>query len=185
MPQTPPITESMREYAREHPDSWLYLVDPAYDTATDPPAEAVIGAYRIHPDGTLDPDFQANEQYQPSELAASPLVPSNELEQVLLDVASGQATESDLPPAVLAGEILLYATHAADSTIYTAEMSDGAHLVPACTSAARVPTGWPSYRTVPGSAIPALLDGRDLGLNLDDAVQAVIPHQLLNRSVES
>ncbi|GAB2760707.1 type VII secretion system-associated protein [Salinifilum aidingensis] len=182
MPHIPPITDAMRTYAREHPDSWLYLVDPAHQDDPDPPAHAVIGAYRIRPDGALDERFHANDAYRPSELASARLEPSTELERVLLSISDGQAAEDALPAAVLRDRVLLYAASPADTTVYTAEMSDGTHLVPACTSPARVPASWPASRTVPGRALPDLLDGRDLGLNLDDPIQAVIPHRLLREA---
>src|SRR5437016_9523139 len=44
----PPITEQMREQARQTPGSWLYIVDPGYeDAGDDVPPEGVVGAYRI------------------------------------------------------------------------------------------------------------------------------------------
>ncbi|MHA6801587.1 type VII secretion system-associated protein [Bounagaea algeriensis] len=185
MPHSPPITDAMRAYAREHPDSWLYLVDPAYQEDPDPPPHAVLGAYRIRPDGAVDERFHANDAYRPSELASARLEPSTALERVLLRISDGRSAEDALPAAVLDDQVLLYAAAPADTTVYTAEMSDGTHLVPACTSHARVPTFWPACRPVPGHALPALLNGHDLGLNLDDPIQAVIPYRRLREAAET
>ncbi|MCI2419662.1 type VII secretion system-associated protein [Saccharopolyspora sp. K220] len=178
--RTPPITDEMREHAKQNPNSWLYIADPGYaDGDAEVPPEGVVGAYRIDADGEIDEDFQFNDQYQPSELAANQQEPTNALEEVLARIAAGQLPESDLPAAVLDAEVLLYATSEADDMLYTAEMSDGSQLVPACTSPSRVPADWPGFRRVPGRVLPDLLDGLDLGLNLHDAIQAVIPNSVL------
>lgn len=179
-PDAPPITEQMREQARQTPGTWLYIVDPGYqDTGEEVPPEGVLGAYRIDDDGEIDEEFQHNDQYVPSELTFEMLEPTNELERVLQRIAGGEAPDDDLPPAILEAEVLLYAAGEDEDAIYAAEMSDGSQLVPACTSASRVPESWPAHRTVPGRILPELLGGLDLGLNLDDSVRAVVPHSVL------
>jgi hypothetical protein len=179
----PPITEQMREHARQNPNSWLYIADPGYAAEEgDVPPEGIVGAYRIDPEGEIDEDFQFNDQYVPSEMTANPLEPSNELERVLVEIAAGQRAEDDLPPAVLDAELLLYAPEQDDRMVYSAEMSDGSRLVPACTSEQRVPEDWPGFRRVPGNWLPDVLDGLDLGLNLHEAIQAVIPNAVLART---
>jgi hypothetical protein len=177
----PPISAEMREHAKQNPNSWMYIADPGYatDGDEDVPPEGVVGAYRIDDNGEIDENFQFNDGYQPSELTANQQEPTNPLEEVLARIAAGQLPESTLPAAVLDAEVLLYAPSAEDTMIYTAEMSDGSQLVPACTSVSRVPADWPGFRRVPGEVLPELLDGLDLGLNLHDAIQAVIPNSVL------
>jgi hypothetical protein len=176
----PQITDYMREQAKQNPNGWLYIVDPAYeDSGEEVPPEGVMGAYYIDANGEIDEEFHHNEQYQPSDLAFDLPEPTNELEQVLHQIATGAAPDSDLPPAVLGSDLLIYAPDDGELAIYAAEMSDGSRLVPACTSVSRVPESWPGYRTVPGRALPELLNGLDLGLNLDDGVRAVIPNSVL------
>lgn len=185
-PGPPPITDEMREQAKQTPDSWLYIVDPGYEEeAADIPPEGVVGAYRIDSEGQIDEDFQFNDEYQPSEQAFTIPDPTNDLEELLNRIASGEAPQETLVPAVLESDLLLYATEDDDPeepSIYAAEMSDGSQLVPACSSSARVPEDWPAYRTVPGRNLVELLNGLDLGLNLDDAVRAVIPNGVLNEA---
>jgi hypothetical protein len=176
----PPISAEMREHAKQNPGSWLYIADPGYATSGEEvPPEGIVGAYRIDADGEIDEDFQFNDRYQPSEMATDRPEPSNELEQVLAEISAGRLDESALPPAVLDAEVLLYAPNAEDRMLYTAEMSDGSQLVPACTSVSRVPADWPSFRRVPGTALPEVLGELALGLNLHEAVQAVIPSSVL------
>ncbi|MGP4016803.1 type VII secretion system-associated protein [Saccharopolyspora sp. 5N708] len=179
----PPITAEMREHAKQNPNSWLYIADPGYaDDDQEVPPEGVVGAYRIDHDGEIDENFQFNDRYQPSEMMANQQEPTNALEEVLARIAAGQLPESALPTAVLDAELLLYAPSATDRMIYTAEMSDGSRLVPACTSVSRVPGDWPGFRRVPGHLLPELLGGLDLGLNLHEAIQAVIPNSVLVQS---
>ncbi|WP_019856386.1 type VII secretion system-associated protein [Actinopolyspora mortivallis] len=173
----PQITDEMREQAKRTPDSWLYIVDPAYEAAGENvPPEGVVGAFRIDANGEIDEDFHPNEEYEPK---APTIDPVNELERVLERISTGNAPETELPTAVLAGEVVLYAEHDGDEDLYEAELDDGSRLVPACTSEQRVPEDWPSHRTVPGDQLPRLLGGIDLGLNLDDPIRAVIPYDML------
>ncbi|GAB3546551.1 hypothetical protein J2S53_002917 [Actinopolyspora lacussalsi] len=182
-PYAPQITEEMREQAKQTPNSWLYIVDPAYEASGENvPPEGVVGAFRIDESGEIDERFHPNDEYEPG---TSTFEPSNELERVLQLIATGHASESELPAAVLAGELLLYAEEDDEDALYEAELDDGSRLVPACTSVNRVPEDWPSYRTVAGARLPELLDGLDLGLNLDDPVRAVIPHDMLTQSPAS
>lgn len=177
---SPPISDQMREQAKQTPNSWLYIVDPGYETdGDDIPPEGVVGAYRIDDQGEIDEDFHHNDEYVPSEFTGPIPDPTNELERVMHRIAHGEAPETDLPPAVLDAEVMVYAPDPDDTSVYAAEMSDGSQLLPACTSADRVPSSWPGYRIVPGHLLPQVLNGLDLGLNLDDPIRAVIPHGVL------
>ena len=131
--------------------------------------------------GEIDEDFQFNDEYEPSDVSIDMPEPVNELERVLQRIAGGEAPEDELPPAVLAAEVLLYDPENGEGelAVYAAELDDGSQLVPACTSQERVPQSWPGTRRVPGDALPELLAGLDLGLNLDETVRAVIPHSTL------
>lgn len=182
----PPITEQLREHARQNPGTWLYIVDPGYsDDEGEVPPEGVVGAYRIDERGEIDEDFQFNDGYVPSPLATDRPEPTNALEAALERISTGQAPEAELTAAVLAGEVLLYSPDPEERSVYAAEMSDGSQLVPACTSVSRLPADWPGYRRVAGRDLPEVLQGLDLGLNLDDAVQAVIPYGVLLRAATS
>ena len=180
MPKPPPITAQMREYAKEHPSTWLYIVDPGYEAqGENVPQEGIVGAYRIDANGEIDEEFAFNDKYQPSDLDSGQPEPANELERVMQQISTGELPESALPPAVLNADLLLYAPSEEDNQVYAAELSDGSQLVPACTSTAHIPADWPGYRQVPGRLLPELLGDLDLGLNLNSAVQAVIPNRVL------
>ena len=155
----PPITAQMREHARQNPGTWLYIVDPGYsDDEGEVPPEGVVGAYRIDEHGEIDEDFQFNDEYEPSELTFALPDPVNDLERVLQRIAGGEGHEDELPPAVLAADVLLYDPENGEGepAVYAAELDDGTQLVPACTSPERVPEAWPGTRRVPGAALPEL-----------------------------
>lgn len=179
----PPITDEMRAHAEQNPNSWLYITDPGYAAdGGEVPPEGIVGAYRIGPDGEIDEEFQLNDRYEPSAMVTERPEPTNELERVLVEIAEGRMSDSELPAAILDAELLLYAPSVDDAMLYTAEMSDGSQLLPACTSPGRVPEDWPGFRRIPGSALPELLNGLPLGLNLHEAVQAIIPHSVLEQT---
>lgn len=185
VPPGPPITDQMREQARATPNSWLYIVDPAYqDSGDDIPPHGIMGAYHIDDNGEIDEQFHRNDSYEPSDLVFELPEPTNSLEQLLNQIALGTSADTELPAAIIAAEVLLYtsgedAAGEDEAALFAAEMSDGSQLVPACSSMSRVPEDWPGYRRVPGHRLPELLGGLDLGLNLDDGVRAVVPHSLL------
>ncbi|HEY8371760.1 MAG TPA: type VII secretion system-associated protein [Pseudonocardiaceae bacterium] len=71
-PTPPAITPEMRERARSQPNSWLLVVDPAYDLSGGIPGTAVIGRYRVDGNGEITGDFIPNASYRPLTSAASP-----------------------------------------------------------------------------------------------------------------
>lgn len=177
----PTITDEMREHAKQNPDGWLYIVDPGYESSgeDDVAPEGVVGAFPIDANGEIRDEFQHNSEYQPSDLVAPSPEPTNDLERLLNEIIEGEKEESELPAAVLAADLLLYSPAEEDESIYAAELSDGSELVPACTSAGRVPEDWPGYKTIAGQDLLDLLGGLDLGLNLHEGVQVVIPNGIL------
>lgn len=182
----PPITDEMRERAKQNPDGWLYIVDPGYEgNEGDVPPEGVIGAFQIDSNGELLEEFHHNDQYEPSPMAQATPDPTNDLERLLNRIVAGEAEDAELPPAVLAAEILIYSPSEDDGSVYAAELTDGSQIVPACTSAGRVPDDWPGFRVVPGHALPQILGGLDLGLNLHEGVQVIVPNQVLVETAEA
>ncbi|MGH3627309.1 MAG: SseB family protein [Sciscionella sp.] len=60
----PAITDRMRSDARANPNSWLYIVDPAYTDAPDIPDWAVVGAYPVNEFGEIEEGFRRNDDYR-------------------------------------------------------------------------------------------------------------------------
>lgn len=67
-PVVPPVTDELRERARESPNSWIYSVDRAYDAEGTVPPYAILGAWPVDAHGELGA-FTANVGYRPSPAA--------------------------------------------------------------------------------------------------------------------
>lgn len=180
---TPPeITPQMRANALANPNTWLYVIDPAFDADADIPPWGVVGAYPVNARGEIDAAFRRNTEYRPSPVALRAPGPANDLEQALWRVRSGELDQSALPGAVLAATLLVYATSAQDSAVTGFPAPHGGVVVPACTSAARVPAAWPGWREVAGRDLVPLLQGHPLVLNPAGPVSAMLPAEHLRRA---
>jgi SseB protein N-terminal domain len=174
----PRITEQMRASARANPNTWLYVVDPAFDEDTEVPPWGVVGAYPVNARGEIDAAFRRNTAYRP---AAERAVESD-LERTLALMAAGRADQMLLPGAVLRAPLLLYATSPHDRAVTGFPTRHGTVMVPACTSPARVPAAWPGWRTVTGRELLPLLHGFPLVVNPAGPVSAMIPAAHLQRA---
>lgn len=186
-PDPPEITQDMRASAKQNPNSWLYVMDPAFEAGDDVPDWGVIGAYPVDSNGDIEPDFRPNEQYLPSPQALNLPLPTNELERLMQLVHTKHEPTSVLPPAILKATLYVYAdtpdtgdadgesTGAAPEELSGFEDEAGRVLVPACTAEHEVPASWPGSRALTGRELLPLLGDRPLALNPNGAVTAVVP----------
>lgn len=177
MPETPAprITARMRASATANPNSWLYVIDPAFDADADIPPWGVVGAYRVDRGGEIDSTFRRNTEYRPSPAALRMPAPATELEALLQLVKAGHRDEAGLPAAVLRARLLLYADGPGDRSVTAFPDRDGRVLVPVCTSVAHVPRAWPGWREVLGSELAPLLGGHPLVVNPTGPITALLP----------
>jgi SseB protein N-terminal domain len=172
---TPPeITPRMRASARANPNTWLYVIDPAFDEDADIPPWGVVGAYPVNAGGEIDPTFRRNTAYRPSPTALTPRGAA-ELERVLRLIVAGERDEAGLPAEVLRADLLLYAASPTDRAVTGFPARDGTVMVPACTSVAHVPAAWPGWRAVSGRELAPLLGEHPLVINPAGPVTAMIP----------
>jgi hypothetical protein len=177
----PEITQEMRANARANPNSWLYVVDEAFDPNGNVPPWAVIGAYPVNADGEIIDDFHFNDQYRPSPQALGFPEPSSNLEYLLQLIHTQHRPPEDLAPAVLDEELFVFAYTPAQRTLVGFYDVDGTVVVPAYTSKSLAPRDWPHARAVRGRDIIDLLGGHPLVLNPDDAITAVVTPEELAR----
>jgi hypothetical protein len=176
----PAITAEMRAAARENPNSWLYVIDPALDPDGEVPPSGVIGMYPVNERGEIEDAFQPNAGYRPS-----PVVP--DLDRLLELVRDGERDQAELLPAVLAARLLLYAAGPADTSVTgfpnrrdrlaLRQRADEENtvVVPVCTAPAHVPPAWPGWREITGRDLVPLLHGHPLVINPSGPVTAAIP----------
>lgn len=182
----PPITEQMRASARANPNSWLYVIDPAFTDADDPPQWAVVGAYPVDAAGEIEPRFAPNDTYRPSPTALGWPEPRTPLEGIIQLAKAGHRPAADLPAAVLDATLLVYdpgdGTWDGTQLIVQPDPQSARLVVPACTSAEHVPSDWPGWRAMHGTDVVPLLRGYPLAINPDGPVSAILPAELLTES---
>ncbi|MGB3442932.1 MAG: type VII secretion system-associated protein [Actinophytocola sp.] len=177
MPETPSpeITPRMRASAMANPNTWLYVIDPAFDAGADVPPWGVVGAYRVDGGGGIDPEFRRNTEYRPSPTALRMPAPASDLERLLQWITTGHREESELPGAVLGSRLLVYASGPDDHAVTAFPDRTGRIMVPACTSAANVPAAWPGWREVQGRDLAPRLGDHPLVINPIGPITALLP----------
>ncbi|WP_200834434.1 type VII secretion system-associated protein [Amycolatopsis alkalitolerans] len=178
-PGKPKITEEMRANARANPNSWLYVIDEAFDPNGPVPSWAVVGAYPVNARGKIVEDFHPNDRYRPSPKALGFPDPGNELERLLQLVRTNHRPAEDLPPVILNATLFVYAMSPLQRTVIGFHNTDGRVLVPAYTSKALVPREWPHARAVLGRDMVPLLAGHPVAINPHDVITAVVPAEHL------
>lgn len=171
----PPITDSMRARAQRNPNSWLYVIDEAFDPNGSVPDWAVVGAYPVNADGEIVADFHPNEDYRPSPQALGFPEPDDELEELLQLVRTGHRPTSDLPLVVLRSTLHVYAVSPDQDNLTGFYDKRGRIVVPAYTRRTMIPPEWPSSRTLTGREILPQLAGHPLAINPQGLVTAVVP----------
>lgn len=179
---TPPeITPEMRASAMANPNTWLYVIDPAFDADAEVPPWGVVGAYPVNDRGEIDTNFRRNTEYRPSPVALRLADPATDLERLLQLVRAGHRDQAELPAAVLDANLLLYAAGPDDRSVTGFPAKQGTVMVPACTSVAHVPNAWPGWREIRGRDLVPLLRGYPLVVNPAGPVTAMFPAEHLAR----
>jgi hypothetical protein len=183
MPDTPPppITRDMRASAMANPNTWLYVIDPAFDENADIPPWGVVGAYRVDERGEIDPTFRRNTEYRPSPTALRMPDPATPLDELLQLVKAGHRDESALPAAIHDAKLLVYAAGPDDHALTAFPARDGRVMVPACTSVAYIPKAWPGWREIRGADLVKYLQDHPLVINPIGPITALIPARDLTR----
>jgi hypothetical protein len=178
----PKITSEMRANARANPNSWLYVIDEAFDPNGPVPSWAVVGAYPVNAAGNVVEDFHPNDRYRPSPKAIGFPEPGTDLERLLQLVYTKHHPVEDLPRVILYSTLFVYAMSPVQRTVIGFHNSDGRVLVPAYTAKSLVPKEWPHARAVLGRDMVPLLAGHPVAINPHDIVTAVVQAEHLARA---
>ncbi|WP_438938481.1 type VII secretion system-associated protein [Amycolatopsis orientalis] len=179
----PKITEEMRANAKANPNSWLYVIDEAFDPDGPVPSWAVVGAYPVNGTGEIVEDFHPNDRYRPSPKALGFPEPRNELEQLLQLVRTNHRPAADLPRVFLDSTLFVYALSPVQRTVIGFHNTDGQVLVPAYTAKTLVPSEWPHARAVLGRDMVPLLAGHPVAINPHDRLTAIVPSEHLDKAL--
>ncbi|CAM3438256.1 type VII secretion system-associated protein [Kibdelosporangium persicum] len=175
----PDITPEMRASAKSNPNTWLYVIDPLFESQADVPPWGVVGAYPVDAHGEIEDDFQPNDRYRPSPQALRMPRPENPVDELLQLIRTGHREASALPPLLRDATLLLYARSAEEYDVIGFPDGEGRVFVPVCTAAAHVPAAWPGWRVTTGKDIAPLLNGFPLLVNPTGPISAIVPAEHL------
>ena len=161
----PPITAAQREAARQRPETWLYVIDPAFDPDGEVPPNGIVGAWWVDASGEIGGEFKPNPNYRPSELAQALATATDPLEERILLAAHRRISDADLMAALLDAELILFARADGGDGLYSAAVDEGRRLLQAFTSEQRLPPGWDRWQRLTGRQLAPALAGHDLQLN--------------------
>jgi hypothetical protein len=184
---SPDITPEMRASARTNPNTWLYVIDPIFESEADVPPWGVVGAYPVDATGEIEDAFQPNERYRPSPQALKMPTPASPLDELLQLIRTGHRETDELLPALKDAMLLLYASAPYEYDVIGFPDDKGQVYVPVCTAEEHVPAAWPGWRLVSGKDIGPLLDGFPLLVNPIGPISAIVPagHLVSQRSIAS
>jgi hypothetical protein len=182
-PGKPKITDEMRANARANPNSWLYVIDEAFDPNGSVPTWAVVGAYPVNSSGNVVEDFHSNDRYRPSPKALGFPDPATDLDQLLQLVHTKHRSAEELPRVILDSTLFIYAMSPVQRTLIGFHDAAGNVLVPAYTAKALVPKEWPHARAMLGRDIVALLGGHPVAINPHGLITAVVQAEHLLRAL--
>jgi SseB protein N-terminal domain len=171
----PPITAAQRAAARQRPESWLYVIDPAFDPDGEVPPHGVVGAWWVDASGEIGGEFRHNPNYRPSALALGLAAAADPLEELMQLAAHGRATDADVVAALLDAELILFARADGGDGLYSAAGEDGRRLLQAFTSDRRLPPGWERWQRLTGRQLAPALPGHDLQLNPGGPISVTLP----------
>ena len=57
--------QAMIEEAKNHPNGWVYEIDPKFDPAGAIPPEGIKGAWKVDENGELTGEYKSNPNYKP------------------------------------------------------------------------------------------------------------------------
>lgn len=135
----PPITDSLREHARQNPGQWTYAVDPALEADGSVPTEGIIGAWKVDENGEIDETFRPNEKYRPTPVALKWPEPTDLLDAVTQWAATGWASPAQV--AEVLTEATLYAYAGADDAFVMVLGPDGRPQIHLFSDPAHAPEG--------------------------------------------
>ncbi|MFE6667608.1 type VII secretion system-associated protein [Streptomyces sp. NPDC057697] len=130
------MPDHIREAAREAPDHWIGVVDPAWTDAAPPPPWAVAGEWRSGLDGDVV-EWQPNDDYRPSPLALGWPEPTDPVDAAVQLAVTGYGSLDDAVEALAGAEVMvLRGPDGGPSSVIGA---DGTPAVPVFTAAPHQP----------------------------------------------
>ncbi|MGQ4516488.1 type VII secretion system-associated protein [Streptomyces sp. DW26H14] len=173
-PDMPPVPDYIREAARQAPDHWFGMIDPAWTGEGGPPQWAMIGQWRSDLDGEIV-EWQDNEEYRPSPRALDWPDPADPVDAAVQLAATGYGPAEDINRALASAEVAVLVAPGG-APLAAVAPDDEIPVIPVFTAPEHLHTaGRLAFRTL---KVPELLDqvpqGHLLYLNPSGAVSMTV-----------
>ncbi|MBB5955997.1 hypothetical protein FHS29_002578 [Saccharothrix tamanrassetensis] len=174
-PGLPPITDALRAEARRNPGGWVWCADPDVDPRhiEGVPDFALLGAYRVDPDGELTGETFLNPEYRPSPRRLGFPEPQSDFELVLGFVAAGWLPQERVIAAALDAQFIVESDGAGGLRIGVD--GQGRRFLPVYSSPGYVPADAATPMQASGRALLPALAGVTLVVNPGGAVGTELP----------
>ncbi|MGW6688110.1 type VII secretion system-associated protein [Streptomyces sp. NPDC054961] len=181
--ELPPVPEDIREAARQAPEHWLAVIDPAWDGEETPPVWAVRGQWRSDAAGEVV-EWQENPEYRPSPESLGWPEPTDALDAAVQLSATGYASADAVSAALARAALAVHTT--ADGRPVTAAAPDGTPVVPVYSATPHLEVaGRFAYQVLPLTELAELLPaGHELYVNPTAGVAMRIEDSVLGAALE-
>nr|WSX47978.1 type VII secretion system-associated protein [Streptomyces sp. NBC_00974] len=181
--ELPPVPEDIREAARQAPEHWLAVIDPAWDGEEAPPVWAVRGQWRSDEAGEVV-EWQENPEYRPSPESLGWPAPTDALDAAVQLSATGYAPADAVSAALARASLAVHTT--ADGRPVTAAAPDGTPVVAVYSATPYLEVaGRFAYQVLPLAELAELLPtGHELYVNPTAGVAMRIEDSVLRAALE-
>ncbi|MFD7054779.1 type VII secretion system-associated protein [Streptomyces mirabilis] len=181
----PPVPDHIREAARQAPDHWLGLIDPAWSGEGTPPNWALVGQWRSDLDGEIV-EWQDNEEYQPSPRAMGWPDPTDPVDEAVQLAATGYGQAETVTHTLATAEVAVFVAPGG-GLLSAVAPDDETPIVPVFTSPDHLhAAGRLSFKPM---KVPELLDqlpeGHLIYLNASGPVSMTVESGALREAVEA
>jgi hypothetical protein len=162
--EMPPIPDDIRAAAKNAPDHWIGMVDPAWTGEPPPPVWALVGQWRSDEHGEIV-EWQANDEYRPSPDMLGLPEPADPVDAAVQLAATGYGPAEEVPRLLAGAELAVFVGQHGEPV--TATAPDGTPVVPAFTAKRYLEAaGALAAETVPvAELVDRIPDGHQLYLN--------------------
>ncbi|MEV6947469.1 type VII secretion system-associated protein [Streptomyces sp. NPDC051172] len=183
--EMPPVSDYIREAARQAPDHWFWMIDPTWSGDGVPPEWAMVGKWRSGLDGEIV-EWQHNEDYRPSPRALGWAEPTDPVDAAVQLAVTGYGPAEDVTRALVTADVAAFVTPGGGLLTAVAP-DDEMPVVPVFTSPDHLrAAGHLSFRTL---RVPELLEQVPVDhliyLNASGPVSMTLEPDVLREAVEA
>ncbi|MDP9846005.1 type VII secretion system-associated protein [Streptosporangium lutulentum] len=182
-PSPPPLTDALREQARRGPGTWLYAIDPFFDSGGEVPPYGIVGAWQVDERGEIIEEFRHNPNYRPSPVALDYPEPTDPVDRAVQLGATGYDDGEDIASLFLEAEVIVAVGPGGGIPVFDTGEGRAAFVY---TARAHLPdeppdssTGWQRIRG--GDLIALLPAGVGVAINPSGPTGVILPPADLRR----